>query len=150
MAKRETRKIQGLTLELEGLPPRRAFKALAGLLRTLGAPATAGLSDPSILAKMLGGGQELKTVALALLVHADLASLDPDQLLELADELLIGQLIVNGVACESAAVLDVNLPDVFKLLAALRFALELNFLPTSAGAAMSAGQDDPAKAPADQ
>lgn len=143
MPKRETRTIQGLKLELEALPPRRGFKALAGLLRTLGAPATAGLSDPGTLAKLLGGGQELKTVGIALLVHADLASLDPDRLLELADELLVGQLIVNGIACESAAVLDVNVPDVFKLLAALRFALELNFLPTSAGAVTSAGDGDP-------
>lgn len=147
MPRRENRTIGGLQCELEECPPRLNFTTFAGLCRQLGPGPARALTDPKNLARIMK--MELDAAARLMLLHTlqSVEQLEPDKLLALADSILVGRLIVNGIALESAAMVDTQVPDFFTYLKLLRWALELNFLPTSAGSATSVGSAPSATPP---
>lgn len=140
-----------IRVEIEEAPPRVAFKAIARLLRIIG-PGLAGLLSGAGIRTPDGGivtweqvikGGGAFDVANALLgrMHA----IDPDELLELLDELAVGRtwLHIPGaerpVEVTSAAVLDAFMPSGFALVGLLRFALEVNMRPTLPAASTDGG-----------
>lgn len=147
MPRRENKTIGGLKCELETCPPRLNFETFAGLVRQLGPGPARMLTDPKQLAKI--GNMEIDQAAKLVLVHVlqSCDQLEPKELVKLADNLLVGRLIVGGIAMESTALIDVNVPDFFTYLKLVRWALEFNFLPTSAGRATSAGSAPSAPSP---
>lgn len=144
---RETRTIAGHKVELEKLPPRANFCLLAKLIRTIGAPASAGLADPEKLKAVMGADLDWKTAGLWFVTNAlpGLDELKPDEVLDIADELLVGKLILDGAPVETGPQLDAMLDDVYVYIRLIRFGIELNFRPTSAGSATAAGSSPPAK-----
>lgn len=84
-----------------------------------------------------------------------LQGLQPDDVMELADELLAGQVAVNGAPIDvptptpegrAAAMeaLDMMLPDVWAFVSCLKMALELNLRPIGAGGRSDASTAPPA------
>lgn len=144
MPRRESRTIGGLKCDLESCPPRLNFKIFAGLCRQLGPGPAKALVDPVTMAKVVKMETDAAAKFVFLHVLQSVEQLEPERLLELADDLLVGRLVINGAACESAGILDGLVPDFFVYLRILRWGMELNFLPTSAGSGTSDGSALPA------
>lgn len=152
---RQTRTIRGLVVEIEPLSPRLAFRILARLIRTVGAPAAAGLSDPEKLRQLVGGELSLTHVGLWFAVnvlpglgeHSDAPGLDDDELGKIAETVLVGHTTINGTAIASPEILDVAVGDVYDYLRVMRFALEVNFRPIGAGGVTGDGSAPPAADP---
>ena len=152
--KRETRQIRDLVVEVDPLPPRAGFRILARLIRTVGAPAAAGLSDPEKLRALVGSDVSLTSLGLWFVANVlpglgeqgDAPGLDDAELGRIGEALLVGRLTVNGTAVTAPEVLDVVCGDAFDYMRILRFALEVNFRPTGAGSVTSDGNAPPASA----
>lgn len=73
-----------------------------------------------------------------------LGELPPELARDLVDELVVGHTVItlpggDAIELRTPAMVDAFVPDVWTLLGLLRKALEINALPTSAGARTSAG-----------
>ncbi len=155
-AKTEKRVIRGpdgpVDVQLTKLAPRRGFLTLIRLVKAIGAPAASGLSQPDKLAKFLTKDLTLDKAGLALLINAlpglgetnDSPGMSAIEVMSIADDLLVGHAVIDKTTIAQAEVIDVMVPDVYTLLRILRFALEFNFGPTSAGGATSDGSPSPA------
>lgn len=144
MPRRESKVINGLACELEQCPPRLNLKTFAGLVRQLGPGPARALTDPKELARIMK--MEHTRAAKLVLLHTlqSCEHLEPEELGKIADSLLVGRLVIGKIGIDSTAMLDTQVPDFFTYLRLLRWALELNFLPTSAGSATSDGSASPA------
>lgn len=144
MPRREQRTIGGLKCELETCPPRLNFEIFAGLCRQLGPGPAKALVDPETLAKVIGMETEQAAKFVFLHVLQSVEQLEPARLVGLADDLMVGKLVINGTALESTGLIDAVVPDFFVYLRILRWAMEFNFLPTAAGSSTSDGSEPPA------
>jgi hypothetical protein len=137
---RRTFAVEGLRIEVEEAPPRKAFRGIARAMTILG-PALAGLvarHGVEVEGKLVswqeivqGGGAV--HVFNALLKR--LGDIDPDDVEHLLDELAIGQTWIHVPGAQapihvtSAAVLDAHMPSGFAMIGLLRFVLEVNLRP---------------------
>jgi hypothetical protein len=131
---------------LHRLSGRAYFRAAALLAKVLG-PALAGLVSGAGIRAELPDGTEVsiswgEIVSLkgesgfrllgALLGR--LGNIDPDDLLALAEAMLVDHAWINGAPINRAETLDAVLPDGPALIGLVGLALRHNFLPTSADA----------------
>lgn len=142
-----TRPLGDITVEIQSLPPRASLRLLGRLARVLG-PLVAECFSIGGIRDTRGGvipwdaiesqPEVLDEIIRQAVDH--LSKLDPDDLVEIAAELLCGRCKVGHVPIPSRDrmgaedVLDEVFPDVWSLLGACRLALDLNFRPTTAGA----------------
>jgi hypothetical protein len=142
-----THDLGGTTVEITSLPPRAALRLLGRLARVLG-PLLAECFSIGGIRDTRGGvipwqaieshPEALDEIMRQAIDH--LARLDPDDLGEIAADLLCGACKVGPVAIPARtrdgaeAVIDEVFPDVWTLIGAVRLALDVNFRPTSAAA----------------
>ena len=143
----KTQSLGDIEVTCTALAPRSALRLLARLAKVIG-PLVAECFSIGGLRDGRGGivpwaaietvPDILDEVASQIVEH--LAKLDPDDMAELAADLLCGHCRVGRISIPSRDkagaedVIDDVVPDVWTLIGACRVALDVNFRPTSAGA----------------
>lgn len=149
---------RAVVVRIEPLAPRAAFRVLGLVFKIAGPLLAPVISDGGV--SIDGNRYSLK--ALLLVESARLAligelvskldALDPDQLLELADLLIVNQCAIKlpgldvwtpivappgAPAAARGALIDALVPDVWTLIGMVKTAIEVNFSPTSAAASIA-------------